>query len=73
MIFEERDDGDDAGGRNVNRELIFPYRELLDEFGQAREKVLAVGMEAGGLLLILVRRVYDRCMKLPSSYMNISN
>ena len=35
VVLEKRYDGDNASRRDVDGELILPYRELLDEFGHA--------------------------------------
>lgn len=35
VVLEELKDGQDARGRDVDRELVFPDTELLDEFRKA--------------------------------------
>ncbi len=68
MIFEERHDRDDTGWRYVDCELVLPDRKLLDVFRHAGEEVLAVGVEAGGFLLVLIRWVDYRRVQLSTSY-----
>lgn len=63
VVFQEAHDRDDAGGRNVDRELVLPHRELLNVFGQAGHDILAVLVQALGLVLVLVGGVDDRRAK----------
>lgn len=71
VILEERDDGDYTGWRDVDCELVLPDRELLNIFGHAGEKVLAVGVEAGGFFLKLVCWVHHWGVKLAPSFRNV--
>merc|ERR1711977_278396 len=60
VVFEEGEGGDDAGGRDVDGELILPNGELLDVFGQTGQQILAVLVQRVGLVCDLVGRVDDR-------------
>lgn len=40
----------------------------MNVFRETGEKVLAVGVEPGGLVLVFVGGVDDRCVKFPSGY-----
>lgn len=44
VVAEEGEDGDDAGGTDMERQFVFEDRELLDIFGEALEEVGAVGV-----------------------------
>lgn len=66
VVLEERNNRDDTGGRDIDGEFVLPDGELLDVFRETREEVLAVGVEAGGLVLVFVGRVDKRCMQFPS-------
>lgn len=68
VVFQEAHDRDDAGGRNVDRELVLPHRELLNVFGQAGHDILAVLVQALGLVLVLVGGVDDRRAKSSLGY-----
>ncbi len=67
VVFQEREDGDDAGGGDVDCELVFPDGELLDVFREGGKEVLAVGVQGGGFFLVFVCWVYDRGVELASS------
>jgi hypothetical protein len=59
MVAKESEDGNNARRTNVERELILEYRELLDELGEALEKVRAVVMKfSGGFGVFSSRRVW---------------
>lgn len=57
VVLEECHDGDQAGGRNVDGELVLPDGELLDVFGKAGHDVLSVFVHGVGLVLVFVGRV----------------
>ena len=63
MVFEKAHNRDDAGRRNVDAKLVLPHGELLDMLGQAGHDVLAVVVQAIGLVLVLVGLVYDGSAK----------
>ena len=42
LTLEEREDGDNAGGADIDGQLVLPDRELLDVLGQASHKPRAV-------------------------------
>jgi hypothetical protein len=44
VIPEESQNGDHGGGRDVDSQLVFEYRELLNEFGKALGEVGAIGV-----------------------------
>lgn len=52
VVLQERYDGEDARRRNVDGELVFPNRELLDVFWQAGEEVLTISVKTGGFLFV---------------------
>ena len=65
MVFQEGDDGKDAGRGNVYSEFIFPDRELLNVGGERGEEVLAVVVKGSGFFCIFVGRVNDRSIEFP--------
>lgn len=67
VVFEKRDDWNNTGRRDIDCELIFPHRKLLDIFRMAGEKILTIGMETGGFFCVLVRRVHNRRMEFSTS------
>lgn len=60
VVLQEAHEGKDTRGSSVNGKLILPDSELLDVFGQARHDVLSIGVQAVGLVLVLVGRVDTR-------------
>lgn len=68
MVFQERDDGNDARGRDVDGQLVLPDGELLNVFREAGGEVLTVGMKAGGFFLVFVGRIDYGGMKLSPSW-----
>lgn len=68
VVLEERHDRDDAGGRDIDGEFVLPDGELLDVSWETGEEVLAVGVEARGLVLVFVGGVDERCMEFSSGY-----
>lgn len=68
VVFQESHGGDEAGGRDVDAELILPDGELLDVLGQARHDVLAVLVQTVRLVLVLVGRVDDGGAERARSY-----
>ena len=60
VVSEERQHGDDAGGRDVKRELVLEDGELLDVFREALEEVGAVGVQFLRRLRILGDRRIGR-------------
>ena len=63
VVLQEAHNGKDTGGSSVNGKLILPDSELLDVFGQAGHDVLSIGVQAVGLVLVLVGRVDTRGTK----------
>lgn len=59
MVLEEAHHGNDTGGGSVDGEFVLPHGELLDVFGKAGHDVLSIGVQAVGLVLVLVGRVDD--------------
>lgn len=68
VVFEEAHRWDDAGGRNVDAQLVLPDSELLDIFGQAGHDVLAVLVQTLSHMLVLVGWVDDRSAKRARGY-----
>lgn len=68
MVFKKSHDGNDAGRRDIDGELIFPDGKLLDVFWKARQQVLSVFVQAGGFFFVSVGGVNDGSMKLASRY-----
>lgn len=67
VVLEECHDGDQAGRRNINSELVFPDGKLLDVFGKAGHDVLSVFVHGVGLVLVFVGRVDHGSAKLSLS------
>ena len=68
MVLEERNDRNHPGRRDIDTELILPYRKLLYVFWKTRDEILSVLVQACGLLFVLVRGVDDGGVKLAASY-----
>lgn len=45
VVLEKVEDWKDSRGGNIDDQLVFPYRELLDVFGQAGKKILSIGVQ----------------------------
>ena len=45
MVFEKMEDRKDARGWDIDDQLVLPYGELLDVFGQAGKKVLPISVQ----------------------------
>lgn len=58
--LEEGVDGDDAGGADVDGQLVLPHRELLNVLGQRGHEPRAVLVQVVGLGLVLVGGVDER-------------
>lgn len=57
VVLQEAHDGNDTGGSSVEGEFVLPHGELLDVFRKTGHDVLSVGVQAVGLVLVLVGRV----------------
>lgn len=57
VVLQEANDGKDTSGSSVDGEFVLPHCELLDVFRKTGHDVLSVGVQAIGLVLVLIGRV----------------
>ena len=64
LTLEERENGDDASGADVDGKFVLPDGELLDVLGQAAHEPRAVLVQVVGLALVLIGRVDEGLLDL---------